>query len=196
MAFRRVSLKAHKTGRAPIDQRPQFPELFLRFGLREVFIVNPAKLIKAPGTCSVATFFRVAECAEMDVLHSLPLDPNAEPVFGEAFLARQRQRPDIGQKVNANGLERGDEPINVGALIANRVERGHGQINSNLMLCCSALVKVSLQAFLGLPRLKQCGPGRICFFSGSLRRGSAYPTRAARRDGVRARAPATQKSGG
>ena len=158
MAFRRVSLKAHKTGRALIDQRPQFPELLLRFGLREVFIVNPAKLIKAPGACSVATFFRVAECAEMDVLHPLPLDPNAEPVFGEAFLARQRQRPDIGQKVDADSLERGNEPINVGAFIANCVERGHGQINSNLMLCCSALVKVSLQAIQIVPNVAPAQP--------------------------------------
>lgn len=100
----------------------------MRFGLREVLIVNLAKLIKAPGASSVATLFRVAECAEMDVLHSLPLDPNTQPVFREAFLARQRQRPDIGQKMDANRLEGGNEPINVGAFVANRVERRHGQI--------------------------------------------------------------------
>jgi hypothetical protein len=150
------------------NQCPQFPEFLLRFGLREVFAVNPAKLVKAPSARCVATFFRIAECAEMDVIHPLLFDPSTQSVLREALFARQRQCPDIDQKVDADSLERGNEPINVGAFIANCVERGHGQINSNLMLCCSALVKVSLQAVQivpCLPRLKRCGPERrLCSF--------------------------------
>lgn len=65
MALGRVSLKTHQTGWAVFHQRPQFPECLLRFSLREVLIVDPAKLIKAARACSVATFFRIAECAEV-----------------------------------------------------------------------------------------------------------------------------------
>jgi hypothetical protein len=120
------------------DQRRQFPEGLLRFGLREMLVVDLAKLVKAPGACSVPTFFGIAECAKMDVLHSLLLDPNTQPVLREALFARERQGPNVGQEVDADSLERGNEPINVGAFIANRVERRLGKsFQLDVMLLCT-----------------------------------------------------------
>lgn len=125
----------------------------MRFGLREVFAIDPAELVEAPSARCVATFFGVAESGEMDVIHPLLFDPSTQSVFRETLFARQRQCPDIYQEIDANSFERGNKTINVGTFIADRVERGHWQINSKLMLCCSAPVKILIQAIQFVSRL-------------------------------------------
>ena len=74
----------------------------------------------------------------MGISHTFLLDPVPQASLREALLSGKRQRPNIHQQMDADGLERRNEPINVRPFVANGIERRHLQSSHpNPMLLCT-----------------------------------------------------------
>jgi hypothetical protein len=81
MALSRFAFKAHQASRLFARQGRQLLESLLWFCLSEVLAVNPTKLIVPSRSGSIPAVLGVAQCAKMDVLHPLGLDPLPQPVL-------------------------------------------------------------------------------------------------------------------
>lgn len=125
MAFTGITLEAHQAGGLLIYELGQLVEALLRPALGEVFSVDFAELGEVSRSGSIPTGLRIAQCREVNVSNAFMFNAVAELVLGEALLPRDRHGPDIGQKLYLDALQRGDEAINVSALVTNGVQRRH-----------------------------------------------------------------------
>lgn len=72
-----------------------------------------------------STRLRVAEVNQVKIANTLFFKPRSETALREPLLARHRNGPDIHKLLHPHFLQRFDEPINIGALIADREKYAH-----------------------------------------------------------------------